>query len=200
MTRDHCHMGLVLTQLAVVALAAYMTACGGSAGDAPATPRPVAYPRIEVPDTNYVNTDIGGITVTTNAMATIVPGDAPSGDGTQFNISYGRFGVDIYCTVTPVTDAAVAGDVIANRTERMALNTGANTTEVIDIPVAGGSARVTITPTGSPTPVQFIACRNGYILSGAAYLPACATQRTDTLQPVVSFLRRDIIRLVSTLP
>lgn len=183
-----------MTLAAAIAAMLMATSCGGRGGDTQAVPRPQAYARMALPDSVYTPVDGVPLHLEGNAAARVDTRD----DATKIDIAYPGLGAVIYLTLTPVTDET-APEVIANRSERMARNAGDNTTEVLDLTTAAGDARITVTPTGSPTPVQFIARRGDIVVSGQAFVDAAATVRTDSLQPLVDMLRRDVIHMVRTL-
>lgn len=183
--------------VSVTCAAIALSACSSNGSNAD-VPRPRAYVRMELPDSTYTTVDINGLHLERNAAATHTIGTTSVPGAAAIDITYPGLNAIIYITDTPVGDDNAA-EVLDNRNERMMRNTGDNTTELIDMAIQGGQARITTTPTGSPTPVQFIATQPGHIVSGQAFVDAAATVRSDSLQPLVDMLRRDIIHMVSTL-
>lgn len=189
-----------LTALILLTAAMLPAACGGDDNsDSTAVPRPRAYARMALPDPAYVAVDSLTHYVARNAathVSTIVRD--PRGI-VRYDISYPGLDAVIYVTETPAPDADTADAVIANRLERMKRNAGDNTTELIELTTPAGDARLMVTPVGSPTPVQLLATRPGAILSAQAFVADAATTRTDSLRPLVSMLRRDLLHLAQTL-
>ena len=164
-----------------------------------AVPRPVAFPRIEIPAERYVAADSVPMHFEINTASST---ERKEQDGTVWlTITYpGYFpGTAIYCTFTPVTDGSV-DEVIANRTERMALNSGGADSEITRLTSQGGlDCTMTVTRAGSATPVQFIAADNGIVVSGAMYINVEAGFAPDSIAPVVDAVSRDMLHSLKTI-
>lgn len=164
-----------------------------------AVPRPVAFPRIEAPAGRYVEADSLPLHFEINTSASTERNEQ---DGTVWlTITYPDYfpGTAIYCTFTPVTDESVE-EVIANRTERMALNSGGADSEITQLTSDGGlDCTMTVTRAGSATPVQFIAADNGIVVSGAMYINVDAGFAPDSIAPVVEAVSRDMLHSLKTI-
>lgn len=173
------------------------TGCGGDSGQS--VPRPAAFHRIETPEASYDTLSVAGVTLLANsATSTIVkPSDATS---SWIDIVYPSLGnATVYCSITPVTPAT-AESVIANRTERMALNSGGNRSEITEFLSPGGyDCRLMITGAGTATPVQFIASGHNRVVTGTLMLNVSQGFRPDSIAPVVDAVGRDMITLMENL-
>ncbi len=121
-------------RLAVLAAAgcAVVAGCVRGGGSSP-VPRPEAYPRIDLYPSFYRAVDLpDGRVIQVNDSA----GVDVDAEG-WVNISYPKYGVTVNCTLTRVSEATV-GDVLSNRDERMALNTGDTYGEVMRLGVSAG--------------------------------------------------------------
>lgn len=179
-----------------VILTVVLGACSGKRGNDAAIPRRQAYPRIEMPAPRYCPVVSAGITLWVNSSIDSIA----TGDDGWITAFYPRHLGTLYVTVNNLSgDEASAA--IDNRVERLSMNTGGAPTEIEQVEnPAGLDARLIVTPSGSPTPVQFIATDHRRLLvSGTILLPDAATAPADSLAPVVDMLRRDITHLLVTL-
>lgn len=180
----------LLTALATIS-------CGHSDRHDIPVPRHVAYHRITIPDPVYRISKAGPVSIQLNASVndTII-----TAGNSWVTAHYPGMDASIYITVTEISPAT-ADETIDNRIERMSLNTGGHTTEVISFTTpAGIDARMTVTRTGSPTPVQFMATDHKEILvSGAGTAGLSVTAPADSISPITAMLERDIIHLLKTL-
>lgn len=188
--RRYCEAGMAI---------AIMLVLTGCRREERAVPRPVAFPRIEIPAERYVAADSVPMHFEINASAST---ERREQDETVWlTITYpGYFpGTAIYCTFTPVTSENV-DEVIANRTERMALNSGGADSEMTRLTSQGGlDCSMTVTRAGSATPVQFIAADNGIVVSGAMYINVDAGFAPDSIAPVVDAVSRDMLHTLKTI-
>lgn len=120
-------------------------------------PRPEGYPRIALYEAVYRNDSIGPVIFESNA-GTAVTERRQGADGTGWlTLAYPRYGATLYLTASPAT-ASTLGGIIDNRLERISLNIGGATTELTELTGKGGwHGRVTLTPSGSATPLQILA-------------------------------------------
>ena len=81
-----------------------------------AVPKPTAFPRIADPGTEYIAVDSLPVVIMANATATV---NHPRPQ--WLDIAYPGMGVTLHISLTPTTPAEI-DHVIANRSERMALN------------------------------------------------------------------------------
>lgn len=190
--------GFQLTvMIAGLVLLLFSTGC--RRGETAAVPRPVAYPRIEVPEAEYVVPDSLPLHFEINAGA---DSERRQQEGmTWLTITYPDNFADValYCTFSPVTPATL-DDVVANRTERMALNTGGADSEVTQLVSSGGfDCTMTVTRAGSATPVQFLAADMSMVVSGTMYINVEAGFAPDSIAPVVDAVARDVLHSLKTL-
>lgn len=182
----------------VATLAACWQGCSRREG---ATPRRRAFPRIEVADTVYRR--LAGVepAIEVNASAAVAA-DSVIGDGSRWlTLTYPQYpGAKLYMTVTPVADARRLREVLDNRAERMALNSGGNTTELTELTTAGGfNAQLLVTPAGTVTPVQFLAYDSAAVVTGAFFLPGGGVAAADSLAPVIEAVKTDMLHTLSRL-
>ncbi len=168
-------------------------------------PRQKAYPRIATHDSTFTALASSPIhfEISTAAKVTLDStntGKASGENSRWIDISYNSYNAVIYCTFTPV-DASTINNVLANRDERMALNAGDNTSELIRLTNANGfSSRILTTTQSVVTPIQFISTDGkDWVVSGAIHLSGINTADTDSLSPVITVLRRDIIHTLTTI-
>lgn len=177
---------------AVIALAS----CSGGGDNIP-VPRPVAYPRIELPDSTYSTVDAGRVSLQLNSAATYSADSVAKG---WITVTYPQDVAAIYITATDLSPEN-ADQIIDNRIERLSINTGGLPTEMTSfITPARLHSRILTTPSGTPTPVQFIITDHKSILvSGSATARNAASAPADSIVPIVKMLERDIIHLSKTL-
>lgn len=167
------------------------------------TPRPRAYPRAALYPAEYVTAEVGNppLAISVNSRADLKA--ASRGDGSEwFDISYPAYlgGTQINCTLLTLADQADLAGVIDNRSERMALNTGGNRSEITTLSTPSGwEASVVVTPSGCVTPVQFMAFRGNRFLGGAYTLPDLGDTPADSVAPYVKAVEADIIHLIESL-
>lgn len=187
---------LLLSALALVVL---LNSC--DSGGRP-VPRPEGYPRIALYEAVYRNDSIGPVIFESNA-GTAVTERRQGADGTGWlTLAYPRYGATLYLTASPAT-ASTFGGIIDNRLERISLNIGGATTELTELTGKGGwHGRVTLTPSGSATPLQILATspRGDCVVSGALFLERAATATSpDSLAPALEAVRDDLIHAVNAL-
>ena len=165
-------------------------------------PRPEGYPRIALYEAVYRNDSIGPVISESNA-GTAVTERRKGADGTGWlTLAYPRYGATLYLTASPAT-ASTLGGIIDNRLERISLNIGGATTELTELTGKGGwHGRVTLTPSGSATPLQILATspRGDCVVSGALFLERASTATSpDSLAPALEAVRDDLIHAVNAL-
>ena len=191
-------MGIVGRVAVMIAAAAAASVPGGCSkaptADIP-VPRRHAYPRIEIPAATYRADTIGSLPVELNE-ATVAATDSPG----WLTAGYRSLNTEIYMTLTPLA-VDTEQELIANRVERLSMNTGGAATEVVETVNANGwECTLLVTPSGSPTPVQFLAVDPGRLmLSGSAMTEGATSAPADSIRPVVDMLRRDITHLLMNL-
>jgi len=182
--------------VAAVTLAAISAACGKKASDTPAVPRPVAYPRITLYDSAYKNAQ--GVPIHFEIQDSAVYDTESGNNGSVWlNVRYPAYRATLHCTFSPVTQATV-NNVIANRLERVKLNTGSYPAEVTELTSPGGyDSQIFFTRTGSLTPLQFISAGPEWVVSGALYMEQPGNA-PDSVAPVLQSVYRDIIHAAKT--
>lgn len=182
-----------------LALVVLLNSCDGGGR---AVPRPEGYPRIALYEAVYRSDSIGPVIFESNA-GTAVTERRQGADGTGWlTLAYPRYGAILYLTASPAT-ASTLGAIIDNRLERISLNIGGATTELTELTGKGGwHGRVTLTPSGSATPLQILATslRGDCVVSGALFLEGAATATSpDSLAPALEAVRDDLIHAVNAL-
>ena len=167
--------------LPTLLIAGILAACSGT----PAVPKPEAWPRIEAYPPTYTMVD--GFALNDSAVVSY-PAEG------QLSAAYPRYGATLYLTRTATPTERQQQEVIDNRTERMALNTGGADTEITELMSTNGYAcRLLVTPLRTATPVQFIAVGKKDVVSGSIFLPKAATAPSDSLTPTIDALTTDIL-------
>lgn len=186
-----------LTVLFLMSLVA-ISACSPGKGTDVAVPRRKAYPRMELPDSVFVDGRGIPCSLQTNVASSVeVTRDDKAGK--WVNVSYPDLGAYILFTFTPVGKSTIEG-VIDNRLERIALNLGGGGAEIVEFNSPEGFVSRVIRGEQGITPVQFLSTDNKEIVvSGAAYVPGFSPELSDSLSPVVDMLHRDIVHALKTL-
>lgn len=188
--------------LAIVTSLAFSDCSGDSNAN---MPRQKAYPRITTHDSTFTPLASSPLHFEISTAAKITLDSINTGNSTGennrwLNISYDDYNAVIYCTFTPV-DTSSIDDVIANRTERMALNVGGNTSELTELTNANGfTSHILSSLESSATPVQFLSTDgNDWVVTGALHFTNATTTDIDSLKPVVNVIKRDIIHSLKTI-
>lgn len=190
----------VLMLLAVIVLTA-MCGCGHK-GERP-VPRPQAYPRIEFPDSVYVPVEVGGVTMLFNDATEIH--ESPSGamKGAWIDVRYKCLTTpELYLTLTQSDDSVELDLALDNRRERMALNLGQDSAELVELTSRGGwNCQLVVARASATTPVQLLAWKDGAMLSGALVVNVPDSLRADPayIAPVVEGVERDMLTLLKNL-
>lgn len=179
----------------VGALSAAIIGCSHSSDNA--VPRPTAYPRVEIYDSTYTAVPGSPLHIELSSHASVEV-DSSRRSSVWINATYPAYGATLHCTITPASGDA-SGDVVANRSERMSLNTGGHPTEVTTGNAPSGFAsQILVTPAGTITPVQFLSVSPQWVVSGALYLPGADTA-PDSVAPIVKAVYRDLVHLTKTI-
>ncbi len=155
-------------------------------------PRPVAYPRIEVYKPVYDTIDTVGVLLPVNKGAT--RSIRPNGDGnTWIDVTYPRYRAILRYTLSD-HDRATLAKAIDNRLTRMSLNSGGNTTEIIELQSLDGiSSTIFVTPGATVTPVQILSTDStSFLLSGVLEISGDSVTREE-ISPVVSAVKEDML-------
>ncbi len=163
------------------------------------TPRRKAYPRINIHDSTFSKIPNSPIYFEMNNAA-IITLDSINNNSHWINIFYKPYNATIYCTFTPV-DKSTIENVIDNRTERMALNSGEYSSELLELTNANGfKSKILITEQSKVTPVQFLSTDNhNWVVSGAIYFEKNNNSNHDSISPIINVLKRDIIHAMKTI-
>jgi gliding motility-associated lipoprotein GldD len=164
-------------------------------------PRRKAFPRINTHDSTFVaikNTPVHfeiskAASITLDSTKTDL--DIPS---QWINIYYKPYKATIHCTFTQV-DSTTINQVIDNRSERMSLNIGSLTTELIELTNANNFySQILTTEQCEVTPIQFLSTDDcNWVVSGALYFEQ--TNNVDSIRPVIDVIKRDIIHSLKTI-
>lgn len=183
---------IILPLLSAALSGTALSSCGRS-GDRP-VPKPEGWPRIEMPAAEYTADSYGGVELLFNSRATVESREAKEG-GWWIDVTYpGISEAKIYLSLVNTSGAEEMAKALANRHERMELNTAGASTELTQLTSEGGwECELAVTRSSVTTPVQLLAHDGkGRILSGALYLTLPAGTAPDSIAPVVSAVGRDL--------
>ncbi len=176
--------------------AALLLACG-ERNQNTAIPRPKGYPRVAVYDAVYTDTAATPVVFPINARAEFKM-NTTAPNAVWADVVYSDYRAKLAVTFTRV-DEANRDAVVSNRTERMALNLGANEAEQIAVNSAGGYESVVLTTVGkSLTPVQFLSSGTEWVVSGAMVMDG-QVANIDSVLPIIETVRRDVLHAVANL-
>lgn len=168
-------------------------------------PRQKAFPRIVTHDSTFTPLASAPLHFEISIAAKITLDSINTGNTTGensrwLNVSYNDYNAVIYCTFTSV-DTSSIDNVIANRTKRMALNVGGNTSELTELTNANGfTSRILSSLESTVTPVQFLSTDgNDWVVTGALHFTNATTTDIDSLKPVINVVKRDIIHSLKTI-
>lgn len=188
----------------IMLLVAIASACGRKSENA-AVPKPEAWPRIELPPDDFRPVEIGKVEFLINSSARIVkkPSDssAESDRDIWFDITYPEIpGATLYMSLTDTGDSLKLKNALANRHQRMELNSGGAHTEITQLLSQGGwVGELALTRSSVATPLYIIA-HNGSdnLLSGALYFNYPADTSPDSISPIVRAISRDLMVILES--
>ena len=191
--------------LAIVMLTGSLSGCGGNSGNdrRAAIPRPMAYPRIAVPDSSFTAVEADGIRLLVNENTDV--NVSPTDNGAWIDVSYGGYGSPrLYLTVTDCPDTDAMSATLTNRRERMILNLGSNRYTLTELTTPSGwTCAMTVARTSLTTPVQILAHNDDKVISGAftVTLPDSVSSVTDpvAIAPIVDAAERDMLVMLKSL-
>ena len=165
-----------------------------------AVPKPEGWPRIEIPQESYTINEINGVELAINSAANVETRENKDG-GTWLDITYPTFGnTRLYLTLLTVDGEKELADVIANRSERMELNSGGAVTELTELTSKGGwDGRLAVTRSSLTTPVQMLAHDGRHVVTGVLYLNFPPATQPDSVAPIVTAVRRDLLHILKHL-
>lgn len=194
-------MPLVVRLLLVTIIVGGLSNCTGDKAGV-AIPRRHAYPRIELPQENYYDVNVGcnELHISVNDVATYNRRTAEDGKTCFIDVSYPKINTTIFYTITPV-DHTTIEDVIANRLERIRLNLGDRDTELIEFnSTEGFENKVLVSHGDISTPVQFISTDGGnVVVSGVAFIKEASPATADSIAPIVDVMRREVVHSLKTM-
>lgn len=165
-------------------------------------PRRYAYPMIDTYPESYTQIPGLPLNIEKNDSATVLT-DSVQDDGNRWiTIYYPRYNSHLYLTLSQCTTAEKMEEVVSNRTQRIALNTGGNDYEQTEITNNQGFTATILKINGSSAnPVMFIATdRQKYVVSGIFYIDdGEAAAKPDSVSPIRDAAERDIIHLSKNL-
>lgn len=181
--------------LPAVFAATLMLAASCSQGER-AVPRPDAFPRLNLPDSAYTWHNAAGKPMLLNRGFTVA--DSTRERSTWLTLQYPGFSEGkFYLTISREENVENA---IANRVERIGLNTGGLPGEQTELTSANGWECLMIhTPGSRTTPVQVLASKGDSMLSGTFYLQLPAGTSPDSVSPVATSACRDMLELLKHL-
>lgn len=118
----------------------------------------------------------------------------PNDDGnTWIDVTYPRYRAILRYTLSD-HDRATVAKAIDNRLTRMSLNSGGNTTEIIELQSLDGiSSTIFVTPGATVTPVQILSTDStSFLLSGVLEISGDSVTREE-ISPVVSAVKEDML-------
>lgn len=183
---------------AAIGLSLLCASCGGGREERP-KPLPTAWHRIEMPDSAYREVSAEGVAMQVNSGA--VTAETQREDGVWIDISYPTFpSARVYLTLNRLRPGEIH-DAVANRLQRITLNTGGLPTERLEFTnPAGWECLLTLTPSSVTTPVQAVATGgDGRILSATLYISVPQHTDPDSVAPVVDAVRRDMTVMLNGL-
>lgn len=180
-----------MTRAALMALmlACMLAACTKSENGG-VSPRRYAYPRTEMPDTTATLHHVGNTYITlSRGAATELPRHG------WLTAHYPTLGASLYLTSTDDASA----EALANRRQRISLNLGGRTAHTEEfVNTDGYVCQMVLCPEDCATPVQFVAIKDGSLVSGSFNI-AGKTTPADSIHPIVDALAREAGRLLSRL-
>lgn len=185
------------------ALCAILAACTHSGHSAAPVPRPTAYPRMEIPDSEYVCVDAAGTGILVNGNART--GVKPHGDSCVWiDVDYGVFASPKMHLTLTICPPGKTGSVTDNRHERMRLNLGGRRHELTEFYTPSGwICEMTVAKNSPTTPIQILASNNdGRVLSGAMVLhtPDSLAGDPEAVAPIIDAVTRDMTVMMKNLP
>lgn len=176
------------------------SSCGrNSGGDitTDAVPLPRAWPRTPVYPADYAPVAPGS---DIEAIAGLPVSIRPSGHHDSWiDISYPAYRATLYLSDTRTASDEATAEAVANRLERMALNAGLQNSEKTEfVTPEGYQATILSTPSGTLTPLQFIAAGRYRVVSGALTIDRLPSS-ADSLAPTLRAATRDIVHLINRL-
>lgn len=170
--------------------------------DAP-TPRRYAYPRVDTYPQKYSSiVNSADVNIEVNTAVRIVTDSVADADTRWITLSYPKYKANLYITVNKCNRKSQLQDVIANRVQRISLNTGGKDFEQVDLQSeADFKSKIFTIRGGSTNPVMFISSnQRNCVVSGSLYfLDSNAVAKVDSIAPIIDAVSNDIIHLAKHL-
>ncbi|MCM1092508.1 MAG: hypothetical protein NC421_00980 [Lachnospiraceae bacterium] len=186
---------MTLRALSCIIIAVAAISCTGNGDKAP-VPRRVAYPRVALYDSTYV--EITGLPVKFAVNSSVGVMVNQKSEVTQWiNIHYPRYGATARLTLQMLPKNEIAA-TLANRMERAMLDTGGYPTELTELTSPSGVAStIMLTPSATVTPLHFIATDSAtFVLSGAVEFKSTDIEANA---PAVNAIHADLLHAAKTI-
>ena len=185
--------------LILLCISIFVSSCSS---DAP-TPRRYAYPRVDTYPQKYSSiVNSADVNIEVNAAVRIVMDSVADADTRWITLSYPKYKANLYITVNKCNSKSQLQDVIANRVQRISLNTGGKDFEQIDLQSEEDfKSKIFTIRGGSMNPVMFISSnQRNCVVSGSLYfLDSNAVSKVDSIAPIIDAVSNDIIHLAKHL-
>ena len=185
--------------LSAIIFSFFFSDCNGF-GKQNATPRREAHIRIEAYDSTFTMVDTLPILFEINTSASITNmRSSASGKGIWFDLSYPRYNAILHCTFSHI-DASTISTVINNRTERMITNSGANSSDLIELSNKNDiHCQMLITPSAVVTPLQILVTDSSTFVLSASLTPTDKSVTPEHFKPVIDYVKSDMLHLFKTI-
>jgi gliding motility-associated lipoprotein GldD len=176
-------------------------ACGGSSSDN-YVPKPKGYPRLDLPPRNYVLIEqTHPYSFEYNKAARILPDTFARSEPDWIFINYPAYHASVQLTYKPVNNDINRLRAMLDDSYKLASRHQIRATSIEQrkIRMKSGLEASVIDLTGEvPSQVQFVTTDSTkHFLRGALYFNTATAN--DSLQPVIDYIRKDIIHLLNTL-
>lgn len=178
-----------------------VTACGQSSSEN-YIPKPKGYPRIDLPTQVYQSLPPGHpYTFEYNRIARILPDTFPRAEPHWIFISYPQYKASVQLTYKPVLHDLKRLQALIDDAYKLTAKHKVKAASMMEhkVKTASGLEANVIDLTGEvPSQVQFITTDSTtHFLRGALYFNTATAN--DSLQPVIQYIRQDIMHLLGTL-
>ena len=178
----------------LTAICAMTPSCGLHTSPSDTVPKPMAYPRLDMPDSVYTTVEASGVRLLVNELTGVSISHRGSRN-TWMDVSYGGFASPtVHITVTEYNPGDAKG-FIDNRRERMRLNLGGLSYELTELTTPSGWTCEMAVARGIPTtPVQILAYDSQHMISGALMLDIPDSLAYDPIAtaPIIDAVTRDM--------
>ena len=185
-----------VSRLCGLAFCIFISACGG---DDEATPRPMGYYRIDLPEKKYLNYDEScPFKFVYPAYATVEPDNNPLAQPCWMNVEYKKFKATLYLSYKPIKNNL---DSLLEQSRALSVQQQVKANAMKESPVVNDSAKVygLVYEFGGNTAssIQFyLTDSTKNFMRGALYF--YARPNADSLKPVYEFLRDDVFKMIES--